>query len=175
MTLADPEAVAPAPVPAWDALGVRLVDIVTSPGHSYWGKAGEGRMMHGALHPAEATLVADMGIVGDRYFGEKPGGKAQVTFLQADVVAAVREQFRLKKLPASAFRRNLVVEGVNLGDYLGREFTFQGITFEGTQECKPCQWMDRAVAPGVQAFLREAFRGGLRAKVKSDGVLRVDA
>ena len=174
---ADP-AVALAPEPSTDAVPVwnaTLEAIVTSPGHDYWGKRGEGRMQHGVRTPTEARLVAQMGIEGDRYFGEKPGGRGQVTFFDAEVVDAVRAEFRLPRLPASVFRRNLIVRGVEggLARWLDRVFDFQGVRFEGAQECRPCQWMDRAVSPGAQDFLREHFRGGLRARVLAGGVLRV--
>ncbi len=161
------------PVAAWTAT---LEAIVISPGHDYWGKQGEGRMQHGGHMPAEVRAVEHMGLEGDRYFGEKPGGRGQVTFLDADVVDAVRRDFKLPRLPASVFRRNLIVRGVDggLARWLGETFEFQAVRFEGAQECKPCVWMDRVVAPGVQAFLKESFRGGLRARVLSTGMLRVD-
>jgi hypothetical protein len=33
--------------------------------------------------------------------------------------------------------------------------------------------MDEAVAPGVEEFLKTRFRGGLRARILTDGTLRV--
>ncbi len=159
-------------IPAWSAT---LEHIVVSPGHDYWGKAGQGRMQHGAQLVDEVQCVTDMGLEGDRYFGEKPGGKAQVTFISADIIDQIKRDYKLQQLPPTVFRRNLVVRGVELGEFLNKKFTFQGVTFEGSQECKPCQWMDRAVAPGVQAFMKQPFFGGLRARVLSTGMLRVDA
>jgi len=38
------------------------------------------------------------------------------------------------------------------------------------EECRPCYWMDRAIAPGAHEFLKG--RGGLRAKILTDGQLR---
>jgi hypothetical protein len=35
--------------------------------------------------------------------------------------------------------------------------------------------MDQAVAPGAEEFLKTRFRGGLRARILSDGVLRVSS
>src|SRR5262249_43663907 len=50
------------------------------------------------------------------------------------------------------------------------EFELQGVRLFGTEECRPCYWMDRAFAPGAQEFLRG--RGGLRAKILTSGRLR---
>lgn len=158
------------PISIWNA---ELVAIYISAGHDYWTKQGEGRLQHGISELGEVQCVAGMGLRGDRYFGCKPDHKGQVTFLDADVVDAVRERFKLPRLPASVFRRNLIVRGVDLSQWLKQRFVFQGIEFEGSQECHPCDWMNRVVGDGCEAFMQEAFRGGLRARIKTDGVLRV--
>lgn len=158
--------------PQWQA---ELRHIFISAGHDYWGRQGEGRMQHGIHAPSEVECVTGMGLRGDRYFGARPDKKGQVTFFEAKVVEEVRLAFKLPKLPASVFRRNFIVAGVTLEDWIDRCFRFQGVEFEGSQECTPCEWMDRAVAPGTREFLKQRFRGGLRAKVISGGWLRVDA
>lgn len=152
--------------------GVELVHIYVSKGHDYWGRRGEGRLQAGIEDLDEVSCVAGKGLEGDRYFDYRKDFKGQVTFFDFATVEAVREQFKLPKLPASVFRRNLVVSGVRLGEWLGRRFTFQGVTFEGAQECRPCHWMDRAVDDGTEEFLKKDFGGGLRAKVVSSGVLK---
>jgi FdhD protein len=70
----------------------------------------------------------------------------------------------------SALRRNVLVSGVDLNALIGKTFIIGGVVFEGVEECKPCYWMDQAVAPGAHAFL--AGRGGLRCRILADGVLR---
>jgi MOSC domain-containing protein YiiM len=70
-------------------------------------------------------------------------------------------------------RRNVVTRGVDLNDLIDQDFEVQGVRFHGTQECKPCYWMDRAIAPGAEEFLKG--RGGLRARILSDGTLRSTA
>jgi molybdopterin synthase catalytic subunit len=158
-------------VPVWDA---RLEAIYLSPGHDFRGHHGKPRGNHPVIEVAEVECVAGLGLRGDRYFGFKADFKGQVTFFSAEVVDAVRERFALPELPAEVFRRNLIVRGVELGQWVGRRFRFQGIDFEGSEECSPCYWMDQAAAEGVEDFLRESCRGGLRARILSDGVLRVD-
>lgn len=158
------------PATEWEA---ELRHIFISAGHDYYGRQGEGRMQHGVTAPVEIECVAGMGLRGDRYFGMRPDSNGQVTFFDATVVEEVRRNFRLPKLPASVFRRNLIVSGVSLADWKRHRFRLQGVEFEGTQECTPCIWMDRVVATGTQSFLRENFRGGLRAKVITSGMLRV--
>ncbi|MEO7165843.1 MAG: MOSC domain-containing protein [Chthoniobacterales bacterium] len=165
--MAAPDLVEP---PEWEA---ELRHIFTSLGHDYWGKKGEGRMQHGIQSLTEVECVAGMGLRGDRYFNVRPDARGQVTFIDAAVVEEARLLFDLPKLPASVFRRNLVVAGASPGEWIGRRFRLQGITFEGAQECFPCVWMDRVVAPGTQAYMKPNLRGGLRAKIITSGILRV--
>jgi MOSC domain-containing protein YiiM len=70
-------------------------------------------------------------------------------------------------------RRNVITRGVDLNELIGQEFKLQGIRFLGMEECRPCYWMDRAFAPGAHEFLKG--RGGLRARILTDGSLRSTA
>jgi molybdopterin synthase catalytic subunit len=159
-------------LPEWTA---DLLEIWVSPGNDFRGRHEQGRMQHEITKLAEVECVAGMGLRGDRYFAYKPDFKGQVTFLDADVVQAVRDEFQLPDLSSSVFRRNLVVRGVKLQDWEKKRFSFQGVQFEASEECAPCYWMDQAAAPGVEAFLKHEFRGGLRARILTDGVLRAGA
>jgi len=67
-------------------------------------------------------------------------------------------------------RRNVISVGVDLNSLIGEEFEVQGVRFAGVCECSPCYWMDLAIAPGAEMLLKG--RGGLRARILSDGVLR---
>jgi MOSC domain-containing protein YiiM len=45
----------------------------------------------------------------------------------------------------------------------------QGVRFLGTEEAKPCYWMESAFGVGAEAAMKG--RGGLRARVLHDGWL----
>ena len=155
--------------PDWTA---ELLEIWISDGNDFRGRHQIGRLHHATRRVPEVECLAGMGLRGDRYFGFKPDYKGQVTFFDAETLLAVRNRFALPDLSASVFRRNLVVRGVRLGDWVGKRFRFQDIEFEGSEECKPCYWMDQVAAPGAEDFLKTDFRGGLRARILSDGILR---
>lgn len=162
---------APDPSGADPVLDARLVEIIISPGHDYWGRQGEGRLQSGVIHCQEIECVAGQGLRGDRYFGYRGNFKGQVTFFDYAVYEQIKERFKLPRLPASVFRRNLIVAGADLKALIGKRFWFQEICFEGSQECHPCHWMDRAVADGVEEFMKPDARGGLRAKILTSGRL----
>ena len=70
----------------------------------------------------------------------------------------------------SVYRRNVITRGVDLNSLIGQEFEVQGVRFLGTEEAKPCLWMNHAVGDGAENALRG--RGGLRARILSDGELQ---
>lgn len=166
-----PDQTGEAEIPRWE---VKVRHIYLSSGHDYWGKQGEGRMCHGIQEVGEVECVAGMGLRGDRYFGYREDFKGQVTFFDEEVFLEIRQRFKLPKLPASVFRRNVIIAGADLAKWKGKRFELQGICFEGSQECTPCDWMNRVIAPGAQDFMKEAWRGGLRAKIHTSGMLRKD-
>lgn len=158
-------------VPEWHA---ELLEIWISPGNDFRGRHGQERLRHGDRSVARVECVAGMGLRGDRYFGYREDFKGQVTFFDAAAVDAVREHFKRPDLLAGEFRRNLIVRGADLGAWIGRRFRFQGVEFEGTEECRPCYWMDKVAGPGAEDFLKQHFRGGLRARILTSGELETN-
>lgn len=114
--------------------------------------------------------VAGKGIMGDRYFDHKTDYKGQITFFASEVFERVSRELNLNDRSTAVFRRNVITRGADLNDWIGREFELQGVHFLGTEECRPCYWMEQAFGPGAEAALRGC--GGLRAKILTDGVLR---
>ena len=117
--------------------------------------------------------MAGRGIRGDRYFDFKDDYKGQITFFSLEVFDELCSAMQIQDCSPALARRNVITRGVDLNELIGQEFELQGIRFLGMEECRPCYWMDSAFAPGAQEFLKG--RGGLRAKILSDGSLRSTA
>jgi MOSC domain-containing protein YiiM len=149
---------------------MKIVALYISPGHNFFGHHGRGAGDHPALAVGEVECVAGHGLKGDRFFDYKPGYAGQVSFFAQEVHDELCRNFQLGSVPTSAYRRNVVTEGRDLNELIGQEFELQGVKFFGYSECKPCFWMDQAVTPGAEKWLRG--RGGLRARILSDGLLR---
>lgn len=145
-----------------------IVGLHRSSGHNYVGRFGLDPATHAMESLERIRLLAGRGIEGDRFLDHAPGYKGQVTFYSAEVHRALCEALGVRR-DASACRRNVVVEGVDLNAWAGRRFALGGVQFEGVEECRPCAWMDVAVGAGAEAFLKG--RGGLRARVLGDGFL----
>lgn len=150
---------------------VSIRRIFISPGHNYFGRHGQPAGEHPALAVEAITCRAGWGLEGDRFYGYRPGYKGQVTFFAWETYEAAREKFAVPALSPAAFRRNVLVAGLDLNALIGRRFSLGGVEFEGTGEARPCHWMNEAVAPGAEEWLKG--QGGLRAKILSDGALAV--
>ena len=148
---------------------VTIKNIYISSGHNYFGRYGKGSLDYTIEPRDEIELVAGKGIVGDRFFDYEPDYKGQITFFDWAVYQAVKTDIVGGELDPSKFRRNVILEGVDLNTLIGKRFSLNGIEFTGSCECSPCFWMDEACAKGTEAFLRG--KGGLRARILDDGKL----
>jgi MOSC domain-containing protein YiiM len=152
---------------------MKVESIHISPSHNFFGHHGQPAGESPTLDVAEAKLVAGRGIEGDRFFDYRKDYKGQITFFSREVFDQLCATLAVWDKPASVLRRNVVVSGVDLNGLIGKEFTLQGVRFEGVCECSPCYWMDQAFHPGAEEALKG--HGGLRAKILEDGVLRTEA
>lgn len=141
-----------------------------SAGHNYFGHHGQPAGEHPILEVEQVECVAGTGLRGDRFFGYQPEYKGQITFFAWEVFEALRGELGLLGIEASALRRNVITEGVALDRLIGEEFSVQGVVFFGVEQCRPCHWMDRALQAGAEAWMKG--RGGLRARIVTNGVLK---
>ncbi|MBK8477230.1 MAG: molybdenum cofactor biosysynthesis protein [Opitutaceae bacterium] len=151
-------------------LGVRIERLMLSPGHNYFGHKGGPAGVEPINEVDAVSCVAGRGLRGDRFFDYKEDYKGQITFFALETFEALVATLGAAEREPVVLRRNVFTSGVDVLALVGREFELQGVRFSGAEECRPCEWMDQAVAPGAFEWLKG--RGGLRARILSDGVLK---
>lgn len=150
---------------------IRLEHLFLSPGHNYVGHHGRSPGQHPVLPVHTLECVAGHGVRGDRYFDHQPDYKGQITFFAMEVLDALRDALRLPDARPESTRRNVFTRGSDLRSLIGVEFEIQGVRFFGTEECRPCYWMNTAFRDDrAERWLKG--RGGLRARILTDGPLR---
>ena len=121
--------------------------------------------------------VPGRGLEGDRYFNGQgafsrwPGPRREVTLIAAEALAEAEAEFGVS-VSAGEHRRNLVVAGVPLADLVKEPFVVGSVEMRGVRACAPCKYLIR-VTGQAEIFDALVRRGGLRAEVLTEGVIRV--
>jgi MOSC domain-containing protein YiiM len=119
----------------------------------------------------EVEVVTDRGLHNDHRMQRQPGGKRQVTLVQAEHLPAIASLSGHDAVPPDWLRRNLVVSGINLYALRDRQFSIGDVLLEGSGICAPCSRMERTLGPGGYNAMRG--HGGITARVLEGGVIRV--
>ena len=149
---------------------MQVSELFISPGHNFFGHHGQPAGSHPIVAVDRIECVAGHGIRGDRFFDHEPDYKGQITFFDLEVLEALKHELGLAGVRPELTRRNVFTRGADLNTLIGAEFDVQGVRFAGSEECRPCHWMNKAFADDrVETWLQG--RGGLRARILTDGVL----
>ncbi|MCG6204408.1 MOSC domain-containing protein [Rhodopseudomonas sp. HC1] len=147
----------------------RLIAAPMRPGLLTW--IGLRPARHAAMTlPEEATLIAQTGIVGDRYRTTRDGAR-QVTLIAAEDLAAIAAFLGRDSVAPELLRRNLVTRGINLVALKGQRFRIGAALLEGSGECAPCSKMEATFGVGGYNAIRG--RGGITARVVEGGTVRI--
>lgn len=126
---------------------------------------------------SEVRAIPGRGLEGDRYSvglgtfspkSQKPD--YEITLIEQEAIEAFAQT---SSLPFSSFqaRRNIVTEGVGLNDLVGKEFFIGEVRICGVRLCEPCTYLAKISFPETLRGL--VHKGGLRAQILSEGILRV--
>jgi MOSC domain-containing protein YiiM len=128
--------------------------------------------VHGeAPHSVEAAVGhAGKGLEGDRNFGDADPDSCNITLIEAERLESQAAEHGLDLDPGLA-RRQVLVRGVDLGDFVGRRFQVGELECEGEERCEPCNHLAKLV--GTQVVLKGLLHSGLRARILRSGTIRI--
>ena len=116
-----------------------------------------------------AVAHAGRGVEGDRNFDAGDEDSCEITLIEAEAIDRLRSEFQLDLEPAAA-RRQVLVRGVDLADFIGRRFRVGEVGCLGEERCEPCDHLAGLV--GTQTVLRGLLHTGLRARIVKSGTIR---
>lgn len=149
---------------------IEIHEIYVSPGHDFKGRFGKSRLNHEVVSLDAVDCVEGKGLVGDRYFGFGDDYKGQLSLISTEMIAEVEGLIGMEVADLRAFRRNVILSGVDLNALVGKRFELGGVRLEGSEQCRPCFWMNEAIGDGAHDAMEQ--RGGLRCRILSSGTLR---
>ena len=126
---------------------------------------------HGELpHEIDVAVAqAGRGIEGDRNFDDTDPDSCNITLIEAEAFDDLRARHGFEITPLES-RRQVLVRGVNLGDFVGRRFQVGEVECDGEERCEPCNHLAKMV--GTQDVLRGLLHTGLRAVIVKGGTIR---
>jgi len=122
-----------------------------------------------------ARVYAGRGIEGDRYFtrtgtySHRSNPGREVTLIEIETIEALKRDYGIDLNPGDA-RRNIVTRGVALNQLVGKTFYVGEVMVRGVGLCEPCSHLAELTQKEVLPAL--VHRGGLRAQVLNDGIVR---
>lgn len=125
-----------------------------------------------------ARAVPGRGLEGDRYyrgegsFSRWPGPRRDVTLIAEEALEAMRTETGIDLHPSET-RRNILTRGVSLNDLVKVEFEVGPVRLRGVRLCQPCKRLVRLTGKPDALVKGLVNRGGLRAEILAEGVVRV--
>jgi MOSC domain-containing protein YiiM len=122
-----------------------------------------------------ATVRAGHGLEGDRYFdgrgtfSSRYAAGHELTLIEGEALDDL--VLPSERLAPEEARRNVVTRGIDLNALVGARFCVGAVECVGRRLCEPCAHLQRLTHPDTLRGL--VHRGGLRADVLADGVIRV--
>lgn len=122
----------------------------------------------------QVLAVPGKGLQGDYYFaGITPRGvdpSRELTLIEKETLDALEIDHNISLGPGES-RRNLLTQNVPLNHLVGKEFRVGEVTLKGIRLCEPCAHLAKLTQDEILPAL--VHRGGLRARILSEGIIRV--
>ena len=115
-------------------------------------------------------VLANKGILGDRYFNEYNSPYNQITLIESENVDYYNKKFNLD-ISYIDFRRNIVTKGIKLNDLVNKKMLVGKCKIEVLDLCRPCRHLQEKLNKGniIKEFLR---RGGLRCRILNSSKIK---
>ena len=117
-------------------------------------------------------VLANKGVIGDRHFDEYNDPYNQLTLIEAENIDYYNTKYGLD-IPYKDFRRNVVTNGMQLNDLIGKKIKIGNVEVEGIDLCRPCRHLTEVLNQDniLKEFLR---RGGLRCQILTSSQININ-
>jgi len=116
-------------------------------------------------------LIANKGIVGDRYFKDFSDPMSQLTLIESENIDDYNRRYNLN-IDYLDFRRNIITKDIKLNNYVDKKILIGKVEVEAIDLCRPCRFLQEKLNKNniIKEFLR---KGGLRCRILSSGTIKV--
>ena len=117
-------------------------------------------------------VIANKGIVNDRYFKENNDKNNQITLIESENVDYFNKISGTNFIPTD-FRRNVITKGISLNKLVGKEILIGDVRLKIHDLCEPCRYLQELL--GEKNLVKKLLnRGGLRCELLTNGNINVN-
>ena len=126
---------------------------------------------HKTCYINQAFLEKDKGIVNDRYYNHYKSQKEQVTLINIEEIDNFNKNIG-KNVDYKDFRRNIIISGINLSNYINKKIIIQNAVLKIHELCQPCNYLQKKL--GISSLVKILVnKSGVRAEIISSGFISV--
>ncbi len=117
-------------------------------------------------------VLANKGILQDRYFNEINEKDTQITLIESENVEYINKSIGTNFLDID-FRRNIITKGIKLNQLVGKKIKVGSVTMKVHRLCDPCKYLQDLLKQKnlVKTLLN---KGGLRCELLTDGKISIN-
>ena len=115
-------------------------------------------------------VIANKGIVNDRYFKDNNDKDIQITLIESENIDYFNEKSKTN-IPYIDFRRNIITQGIKLNELVGKEILIGEVRIKGYRLCNPCKYLQNKLQQKnlVKNLAKLYNRGRLRCEILKSG------
>ena len=117
-------------------------------------------------------VVANKGIVNDRYFNDDNDLDIQITLIESENIDYYNA-ISGTNIPYINFRRNIITQGIELNNLVGKIILIGKVKIKGHRLCDPCRYLQEKLKE-ENLVKKLVNRGGLRCEILVDGIISVN-
>ena len=120
----------------------------------------------------DVEAIKGKGLVGEKHFKEDNEKRCQITLIEIENINHYNK-ITGTTIPSINFLRNIVTEGIQLNELVGKEFFIGAVKVKAHALCKPCKYLQESLQQ--KNIVKELLQtGGLRCEILSSGKISVD-
>ena len=116
--------------------------------------------------------IKGKGLVNEKHFKENNEKRSQITLIE---IENINHYNRISgtTIPAINFLRNIITEGIQLNELVGKEFFIGAVKVKAHDLCRPCKYLQESLHQ--KNIIKELLlTGGLRCEILSSGRIYIN-
>ena len=116
--------------------------------------------------------IKGKGLVNERHFKENNEKRCQITLIEIENINHYN-RITGTTIPAINFLRNIITEGIQLNELVGKEFFIGAVKVKAHDLCRPCKYLQESLHQ--KNIIKELLlTGGLRCEILSSGNIYIN-